>query len=629
MAWSVKEEPFYEAVCNFALQQFLKGIRPKMKQPIVPWLAKHVDMTFDRTASARGYYKPYPYQIEELEATEDPNVHRITLCQSQRTGKSTIWRMALMKRFSDGNCSALIAYPSLDLAIKQNTDCVKPLLTMVPEVKADLAVRGNVKVDSYHSPSTSSVAYFMGLGSPVLSVTSGFLVADEVDFVELQNSDEEGKNTSQLKNIWLRGQTFPDRMMITVSSPTQYTAPIWTEFKKGSMGFWHLRCLGCGEYIIGNKLAFWNEQHQRFDGLQWEKDDNGNVIEESIIYRCPHCGHVHHECDAIAMNEQGKFIHQKPDHWHRSFQVGALGSSLWKWIEIAQAQEEAHDTTDNDKYFHNSILGMPFKYVKEGDASVSVEEANRKRQVEYPSDLEERLCIVTAGVDQQKSEISDTKYFCSAVHGWDENGNCWLLSAGTDNSLADVEKRINATYYGHKVALCLIDQGGFSTVDDLDPFVASHSNAFFYKGTNAKSIENKDYMMSKNQHKLFLCNALGYQVKLLDLLYSPSKPKGYKWYFPITVDAEYLKQVNNVQPNTRMGKDENGWEYANWASFGNSRRDFFDSSKMALCAMDIACGILPASSFKHGRKPMFYVKEQLLKLSHAKKLGRKTNEENA
>ena len=109
---------------------------------------------------------------------------------------------------------------------------------------------------------------------------------------------------------------------------------------------------------------------------------------------------------------------------------------------------------------------------------------------------------------------------------------------------------------------------------------------------------------------------------MLDLLYAPPKPTGYKWYFPLTVDAEYLKQVNNVQPNTRMGKDENGWEYANWASFGNSRRDFFDSSKMALCAMEIACGILPASSFKHNRKPMFYVKEQILKLSHAKKIGK-------
>lgn len=617
----VDETPFIEAGCNFALSQFLKGIRPKLKEPIVPWLSKHVDMTFDQTASASGYYKPYPYQIPELEATENPDVHRITLCQSQRTGKSTIWRMALLKRFADGNCSALIAYPSMDLSIKQNTDAVKPLLTMIPEVKADLAVRGNVKIDSYHSPSTSSVAYFMGMGSPVLSVTAGFLVADEVDFVQLSNSAEDEKNTSQLKNIWLRGQTFPDRLMITVSSPTQYTAPIWDEFKKSSRGYWHLRCVHCGQYIIGNKLAFWDDKNQRFAGLQWQKSESGNIVPDSIRYICPYCGYEHVEEEAKAMNEQGKFIHEKPDHWHQGFQVGALGNPwLWSWMEIAQAQEEAHDTTDNNKFLHNSVLGMPFKYVKEGDASVSVEEANKRRIIDYPDDLASKLCIVTAGVDQQKSEISDTKYFCSAVHGWDEQGNCYLLSAGTDNSLSEVEARINATYYGHKVAICLIDQGGFSTVDDLDPFVESHANCLYYKGTSAKSIDNKDFLLSKNQHKLFLCNAVGYQVKLLDLLYSPARPSGYRWYFPKDVNPEYVKQINNVQPNTRMGKDENGWQYSEWASFGNSRRDFFDSSKMALAAMEIACTVLNPTAFTHSRKPAFWVREQIMKLSHARKL---------
>lgn len=621
--YEVDEVPFYEVASNFGLLQLLKGIRPKKKVPIVKWLSEHVDMTFDKTSSVNGHYQPYPYQIEELEATEDPDVHRITLCQSQRTGKSTIWRMALMKRFADGGCSALVAYPSLDLAVKQNTDCVKPLLTMVPEVKADLAVRGNVKNDSYHSPSTSSVAYFMGLGSPLISITAGFLVCDEVDFVNLGNSDEEGKNTNQLKNVWLRGQTFPDRLMISVSSPTQYSGAIWEDYKKSSMGVWNLRCVHCGNLVAGNRLSWWDEQTQRFTGLQWSKDDSGLVVEDSIRFICPHCGYEHVESEAVAMNEHGKFVHAKPGFWHRGFQVGALGNQkLWSWFEIATAQEEAHDTTDNAKYFSNSVLGMPFKYVKQNDASLTVEEANRHRQVEYPADLGEKLRIITAGIDQQKSEIADAKYFCSVVHGWDDDGNCWLLSAGTDNTLADVEARISKTYYGHKVMLAMIDQGGFSTTSDLDPFVASHSNCVYYKGTSAKNLENKDFVLSKNQHKLFLCNALGYQVKLLDLLYSPQRPNGYRWFFPLNVDAEYLKQVNNVQPNTRMSKDENGWEYSAWCATGGARRDFLDASKMALAGMEIACSIFPAHAFPLSRKPAFFVKEQLKKLSHLKKIGR-------
>jgi hypothetical protein len=242
--------------------------------------------------------------------------------------------------------------------------------------------------------------------------------------------------------------------------------------------------------------------------------------------------------------------------------------------------------------------------------------------VEYPKDLDKRLCIVTAGVDQQKSELAGTKYFVSVVRGWDDAGNSWLLSAGTDNTLADVAKRIEAEYFGRRVALVLIDSGGFSIEEDVQPFVEARSNCMLYKGTDAKTLEGKDFKMSANVKKMFLCNALAYQVRLLDLLYSPKRPSGYGWYLPMTVDEEYFKQLCNVQPNTRMGKDSNGLEYVNWAAFGGARRDFFDSEKQALCAMEIGCTLFPATAFPLGHKPTFFVKEQLMKLSHAQKIGR-------
>ncbi len=625
MSRSVIEQPFFTAASNFALMQFFRQLKPKPRESIIPWLESHVDMSFDQTAGVQGGYKPYPYQIEPLEETESPDVHRMTLCQSQRTGKSTIWRMALLKRFADGNCSALVAYPSLDLALKQNTDSVRPLLTTIPEVRSDFASRGNVKVDSYHSPSTSSVAYFIGMGAPVVSLSASFLVADEVDFVELQNSADDAKNTSQLKNIWLRGQTFPNRLMIEVSSPTQYTGPIWEQFKKSSMGFWHLRCVHCGELIIGNRLAFYNERTQKFDGLQWRKDDDGTVIEDSIVYRCPFCGHEHHECDRAKMNSEGKFVHQKPSlRNHRGYQVGALATEHWSWLEIATAQEEA-TSPDGKKFFSNSVLGMPHKHVAEGDTSVSIEEANRQRQVEYPADLQQRLSIVVMGVDQQRSDIAGgVKYFCSVVRGWDEQGNSWLLSAGTDNSLDAVKARLDATYYGHKVSLCLVDNGsGAQDVSDVDGFVKSNPTVYYYKGTSGKNLENKDFVPSENLRKLFLCHALKYQVSLLDLLYSPKRANGYGWYLPVKLDDAYFEQLCNVKPNTRMGKDSNGWEFSNWAAFGGSRRDFFDSEKQALVALDIACEYLPPKAFARGHVPLFKAKEKLVRLAQMKRLGRR------
>jgi len=616
---SINELPFIEATCNYAVRQFLKSIKPKPKEDIVSWVEANVDLSYDHTSSKSGLVKLYPYQKEILRACDDASVKEVSICAGQRLGKSSIWKYSLLKRVHDGGCSGLILYPSLELGKKTNKDTLSPLLCTLPEVNRDLSVHGNRNENSYHIPSQQSVVYFVGGRGQVISSTANFCIMDESDFVDLQNDDDEDKNMSQLKALRLRMQTFPERMLIVCSSPSQYGGVIWQNYKKGSMGEWNMRCLHCGALSPVKQLAFPLE-NGTFAGLQWDKDANGEVIEDSIRWICPHCQHRHEYKDAWKMNDDGAFVHNRPSNLtHRSFQIGALANpSLWSWLEIAQAQEDATDG-DSRKYLSNTILGMPYKHRAEGDAAVGIEEANRNRQVEYPADLQDRIAIITAGIDQQKSELAGQKYFCSVVRGWDEAGNSWLLSAGTDNSLQAVNDRISKEYYGHRVMLAMFDSGGFDISEDLQPFVESRPNCILYKGTDAKSLAGEDFRLS-NVKKLFLCNALGYQVKLLDLMYSPKRPSGYGWYLPIALDDEYFRQLCNVQPNTRMGRDGNGFEYVNWHAFGGARRDFFDSEKMALCCMEIACNVFPPSAFARRRIPAFIVREKLAKLARGAKL---------
>lgn len=621
MSFNVNEQPFLDAVCNFALRKFLSGIKPVLKEDICDWVENNIDLSFDKTAAANGKVKLYPYQKEPLRATDDPTCQEVTLMWTQRLSKSFCWKASLLKHVHDGNCSSLVLYPSAQMGERMNQDTVLPLLQTLPDVARDLSMRGNKKTDSYHIPSQGSVIYFAGSGTQIISYTANFCILDESDFIELQNADDEQKNMQQIKALRIRMQSFQQRMMIVCSSPTQYGGVVYQNWKRGSMGEWNMRCLHCGELSPTKQLAFYVDGN-RWAGLQWKKDDNGEVIEDSIRWICPHCLHEHVYQDAWQMNEHGVYVHQRPNNiLHRSYQAGALANpTLWTWREIAQAQEDAVDP-DGKKFLCNSILSQPYKHCAEGDSSVSIEEANRGRQTEYPSDLGSRLCLVTAGIDQQKSELAGAKYYVSVVRGWDDAGNSWLLSAGTDNSLSDVASRIDANYYGHKVDFVLIDSGGFAIEEDVRPFVDSRPNCFLYKGTDLKALGGKDFKTA-GAHKMWLCNALGYQVKLLDLLYSPKRASGYAWNLPTAVDPEYFKQLCNVQPNTRMGKDGNGYEYVNWHAFGAARRDFFDSEKMALAAMDIACFVLPAHAFPQGHKPTFYVREQLARLSRLKKAGK-------
>ena len=69
-------------------------------------------------------------------------------------------------------------------------------------------------------------------------------------------------------------------------------------------------------------------------------------------------------------------------------------------------------------------------------------------------------------------------------------------------------------------------------------------------------------------------------------------------------------------------KDQNNFAFENWCSYGANRRDYFDCEKMILCAVDIACSVMPAHMFETGRKPAFFVKEQLMKMARNKKIGK-------
>ncbi|MBO4513512.1 MAG: phage terminase large subunit family protein [Victivallales bacterium] len=615
----VNESIFADAAAAFASRQLIRALRPAVHENIRAWCERNIDLSYDHTSSATGLVRLYPYQIEPLNACDDPQCQEVTLQMGQRLGKSSIWKYAMLKRVHDGGCSGLIVYPSLDLAIKTNTDTVVPLLQTLPDAARDLASRGNKKKASFHLPSQSSIIYFQGGGAQIISSTANFTVLDESDYIELQNADEEQKNMSQIKALRLRMQSFQHRMMIVCSSPSQYGGTVHVNWNRGSRGEWHLRCLHCGEPSPVSKLAFYLDG-DKWAGLQWQKNENGEVIEDSIVWICPHCGNVHHYQDAWKMNEDGLYIHQRPSNiLHRSFQVGALANpTLWTWREIAQAQEDATDG-DGKKYLCNTILGIPYKHRAEGDSSVSTEDANRRRLIEYPSDLQDRLSIVVMATDQQKSELGGAKYYVSVVRGWDDEGNSYLLDCGTDNSLAALEQRLEGIYHGHKVSLCLIDNGGFDNTDDLDPFIKAHPSAYYYKGQSAKHLDNMKLRPSATQKKLILFDALKYQVRLLDLLYSPKRPKGYGWYLPPTPDETYFQQLCSVKPNTRMSKDSNGYEYANWAAFGGARRDFFDAEKMCLCALDLAVDYLPPKQFARGRLPVFAAREKVIEAIRARK----------
>ena len=607
-------------IIRSAVCRFLRLARPKERLPIVPWVQERVDLKYDATSAAAGKIELYPYQIEPLMETENPLCQQVTLEWAPRLGKSTIWKLSMLKRVADGGLSGLIIYPNMEMGVRTNKDTVQPLLMTLPEARKDLATRGGKMKDSYHIPSLQSVIYFLGGGSQVISYTANWCVVDEADRILIVKADAESQNTDQIKAVRMRMQTFKERMFIVCSSPTLFSGAIHEEYMRGSRGKWCLRCLNCGALSPTSQLAF-PLGDGTFAGLQWEKDERGVVVAESIRWICPHCRHAHIEEQAKEMNQQGKYDHAVGSNIrHRSYHCGALGNPwIWSWLEIAERQELATNP-DAKKDFANNVMGIPYKYTREGDASVSIEQAIRGKMVDYPKDLSERLAVVCAGVDQQRNELAGQKYFPWVVRGWDEEGNSWLLGSGTDNSLEALRSHLSMEYYGHRVMLAAIDQGGFDNAQDMDPFIREMDNCVYYKGEDDKTLKGRMWMPSQTQNRLFLAHAIRYQVKLLGLMYDPPRQNGYHWYLPVDASADYLTQIQNVGPNNRILKDGNGQLYQNWCATGTNRRDFFDAEKMVNVALDIAFTYAQPAAFAHKNKPKFLRLEVLNELRRQGKL---------
>lgn len=613
-----------EHIAQYAVAAMWDRLAVKPKAAIDKWVSNTIDLSYDATSAGVGKVTLYPYQIEPLRETEHPGTREVTLMWGQRLGKSTIWKFSLLKRLYDGGLSGLIVYPSMELGLKTNKDTVLPLLRTLPNLKADLAAIGGKKKDSYHLPSARSVLYFIGGGAQIVSYTANWGVLDEADFIKIDNADAEGQNVDQLRSLRLRMQTFPDRMLIACSSPTNYSGCIYQNWKSGSRGVWNMQCIECGALYPTNQLAF-PKADGTYAGLQWQKNDAGDVIEDSIRWVCPSCGHEHTFADAEEMNRRGCYIHENGSRTdHRSFQAGALANpALWPWLQIAEAQEMSVDS-DGRKFLANTIKGMPYKHVREGDLSISIPDVLASKKITYPADLSSRLSIVCAGIDQQSSGLGASKYYVYAVRGWDEQGNSWNLAAGIANSTEDLTQIIEASYFGMPIALALIDQGGFEdNAQRTDPIVRSHSNVLYYKGgdDHTNSLKGKRWRASDNQQKLILANAIAYQVKLLDLLYGAPRPNGYRWYIPEDASPSYLEQLGSMQPNNRL-KVRNGDAFNNWTP-SSTRHDYFDAEKMSLTALDVACRYIPAHRFKRGAAPLF-IRAEILRAIALQKMANKS-----
>lgn len=181
---------------------------------------------------------------------------------------------------------------------------------------------------------SNAVMYWQGSGSKIISKSCDCVVGDEV-------TEWDKSHPQNVRDLEKRTRSFTSSMTFLVCTPSTINDDIWTNFLKGSQGYYTLKCQGCGELTMRScdihNLQFTSTYH---DALRTYVVNKGS---ERLV--CPKCGFEHTEDMKRKMILEGGYVHLIPELLRErpSFQIGALASQLpsLSWSEIAQAQLEA------------------------------------------------------------------------------------------------------------------------------------------------------------------------------------------------------------------------------------------------------------------------------------------------
>jgi hypothetical protein len=305
--------------------------------------------------------------------------------------------------------------------------------------------------------------------------------------------------------------------------------------------------------------------------LQWKLDDGGAVIPDTYRLHCPACGHQHTEDEAQAMTDAGEYVGKHPERrYKRGFQWGALAAPrVLKWWMVAEAQLKAGSsgTIEGQRYFDNSVRGLPWKprrTDKKGEAAI------RARCAPFPD--ASKIANVIFAADTQ-----DTGWYWLALAVM---GNCDVHILANGKTPLVRESLIAAWNHKHMgilPAMGIVDEGGHygRLVQGL---ARSTTGLYAYKGNPRIG---KPYKLSEGEKWRLLAMPGIYQHKALQMIYIANAAGG-RLFLPPDPDPELVAHLGAMRP-PEVGHRQ----YEKWTA-GDSPDHYFAALRMGLAMMEYA-----------------------------------------
>lgn len=219
------------------------------------------------------------------------------------------------------------------------------------------------------------------------------------------------------------------------------TSKIYKQYKRGDQRQYMVHCRSCN-YPQVLKWEVKNKENGVIGGILYDIDNNGTLVNESVRYVCPQCGHAHFERDKPKLYSPDEGAHWKPTAnpvtpGIRSYHLPALYSpyGFASWAKCVADYLDGFDPVerkvkDVEKYqvFYNNILGMPFdvRGSRVRFESVSLHRRTVYHMGEIPNThaleySDSPILFLTCQVDVHKSNLA------VAVMGWTKHMRCYLI----------------------------------------------------------------------------------------------------------------------------------------------------------------------------------------------------------
>jgi phage terminase large subunit GpA-like protein len=501
----------------------------------------------------------------------------------------------------------------------------------------------------------------LGLTNPdsLRQISLQNLIVDDFDAMDSETKKDGDIDTVFKQRMNAYANTY---LLWKISTPTRKgKSNIERDYLKGDQRKWHIPAPCCNEFIVLEWSPDMLGDKEGKGGIVWEVDDHGNLVPESVGYKCQSCGEVFDDREKMSWLNAGRWIptaiSTRPEL--RSYHFNALSSPtfmygwvhyVYQWLDYLNSPKEKQQTKLQS--FTNLVLGEPFKFSRRSTSASKLQDNIRKYDVgTIPEKLSIQdgngpivlvVCAMDLGGTMEglnKGERDDVRIDWQ-IKAYAAGGQSYSIDQGSfgtfiprdknpelredtmktyafgvENSVwLDVEKLISTKYENDRTGKMIpihmtgIDAGHFT--DYVYTFVDANIRCVALKGgddeeTKVREISDfKTFQPQKRRKNGFIVRTNFTKdiiASHMDLVWNrevnSQQPFGFM-NFPIPRDGKYLKSTFFDQYESEERSEEKG-KYAWHKKQSNSQNHFWDVEVYTEVVKDIFVDQL----FKKIKKP--------------------------